>query len=470
VIEDDRVHPTLDDPVVTSVSESVGGPLGARAGRHPWWTPVRVVLALTALCFALGMVQKAPCFQDSWQDGDARYTHMCYSDLPYLYTGRGLAELNWPYSGDEQVRARYEVMEYPVGIAYFAWATAWVTHWANGSPDIEPRYALPPGSLFADEEVSREVRLFVVLSSLGFAAAALLSAWLLTRVNPRRPWDAALFALSPALALNALINWDLLVVVLVAGALWAWARGRPGLTGVLIGLGTATKLFPLLLLGGLLVICLRNRRMRDFAVAVVAAVAAWMLANLPAYLTGSEQWQVFWTFNADRGADLGSIWLVLTEGLDTTIDPGIVNAGSWLFLAAWCVGVLALGLKAPQTPRLAQLGFLVVAGFLLVNKVYSPQYVLWLLPLAVMARPRWRDQLIWQAGEVFYFASVWWYLGGDLDSAGGGNAGFYLLAIVLRMLSELWLVGIVARDVLRPELDPVDRDQSMTTRSNVVAV
>ena len=59
---DDRVHPTLDDPVVTALSEGVGGPVGERAGRHRWWTPVRVVLALTALCFALGMVQKASCY------------------------------------------------------------------------------------------------------------------------------------------------------------------------------------------------------------------------------------------------------------------------------------------------------------------------------------------------------------------------------------------------------------------------
>ncbi len=73
-------------------------------------------------------------------------------------------------------------------------------------------------------------------------------------------------------------------------------------------------------------------------------------------------------------------------------------------------------MRAPETPRLAQLGFLVVVGFLLVNKVYSPQYVLWLLPLAVIARPRWRDQLIWQGGEVFYFVMVWWYLGGDAGS------------------------------------------------------
>ena len=49
---------------------------------------------------------------------------MCYSDLPYLYTGRGFVELHWPYSDDAQVRAR-RVMEYPVGISYWAFGTAW---------------------------------------------------------------------------------------------------------------------------------------------------------------------------------------------------------------------------------------------------------------------------------------------------------------------------------------------------------
>ena len=468
---DERVHPTLDDPVVTALSEGVGGPVGEHAGRHPWWTPVRVVLALTAVCFAVGMFQKAPCFEDSWQNGDARYTQMCYSDLPYLYTGRGFAELNWPYSDDEEVRARYEVMEYPVGISYYAWATAWATHWLNGSPDLSPRYAQQADALFGSEDVAQEVRYYVVVNALGLAAVTLLSAWFLTKVNRRRPWDAAIFALSPALALSGLVNWDLLAVVFVAGALWAWARGRPLLTGVLIGLGTATKLFPLFLLGGLLVICLRDRRLRDFFVATSAAVIAWVLANLPAYLTGRDEWWVFWEFNADRGADLGSIWLVLDQARDTTVTAGTINDLSWVFFGGWCLAVLVLGLRAPETPRLAQLGFLVVAGFLLVNKVYSPQYVLWLLPLAVLARPRWRDQIVWQAGEGLYFASVWWYLGGHLDAAGGGDAGFYWVAIVLRLLAELYLVGMVVRDIWRPHQDPVRvSGQARTTRSNVVAV
>jgi uncharacterized membrane protein len=146
--------------------------------------------------------------------------------------------------------------------------------------------------------------------------------------------------------------------------------------------------------------------------------------------------------------------------------------------------VLVVGLLAPRTPRFAQLGFLIVAGFLIVNKVYSPQYVLWLLPLAVLARPRWRDQLIWQGCEVLYFAGVWWYLGGLLTAGGGGDQPFYWLTVVIRVLGELYLVGIVTRDLFAPRHDPVvmtqlaeeagrplpGDPQSTTVSSNVVVV
>ena len=47
--------------------------------------------------------------------------------------------------------------------------------------------------------MQREIRLFVAVNAVGCAVLALLTAWLLTGVNPRRPWDAATFALSPAL-------------------------------------------------------------------------------------------------------------------------------------------------------------------------------------------------------------------------------------------------------------------------------
>ena len=297
------------------------------------------------------------------------------------------------------------------------------------------------------------------------------------QVNPRRPWDA--LGSRPARAvLDRAGQLELLAVVLVAGALWAWARDRPVLTGVLIGLGVATKLYPLFLLGGLLVICLRQRRLVDLVRVTLAGLLAWLVANGPAYVTGPEQWKVFWSFNSERTADLGSIWLVLTQlpEPDLVISAHTINVVSWLFFLAWCLGVLVIGLRAPVTPRFAQLGFLIVAGFLLVNKVYSPQYVLWLLPLAVLARPRWRDLLIWQAGEVFYFCCVWWYLHGTLDSsAANGGAPVYWIAIVVRILCQLYLVGVVVRDIRKPWRDPVDRDdphdyEETSTLSKSVAV
>lgn len=437
-----------DDGVVRVLSEVAGGPSGEHSSGHRWWTPVRVLLALTAVVFALGMVQKTSCFDDTWTDSDTRFTHMCYSDLPYLYTGRGLAELAWPYSGDAEVRERYpEVMEYPVGISYWAWGTAWVAQQLAGAPDLEERRLQSPDTYFGDEAVQEEIRWFVVVNALGFALLALLSTWLLARTRPSRPWDALAFAAAPVLALTALVNWDLPAVALVAGALWAWSRERPLVTGVLIGLGTATKLYPLFLLGGVLVLAWRRRDLRPFGLAVLAAAATWLLVNLPAMLGGLEQWKVFWTFNSDRGADLGSLWLVAAQAFDLDISADTINTASLVLFGLWCLAVAAIGVLAPRTPTLAQLGLLVVVGFLLVNKVYSPQYVLWLLPLAVLAVPRLRDQLVWQGTEVLYFASVWWYLGDQLAPGGGEDAGFYWLAILVRVAGELYLVGLVVRDL-----------------------
>jgi len=283
----------------------------------------------------------------------------------------------------------------------------------------------------------------------------------LAGASPGRPWDAMAFALSPALMVTALVNWDLIAVLFTAGALWAWARGRPALAGVMVGLGLASKLYPVFLLGAFLVDALYprggRRRLDLWQRAVLGAAVAWFVVNLPALLTGPSAWKVFWTFNSGRGADLGSLWLVADQlGLHST--PHTINVVSGVLFAAACAAILVLGLRAPRRPRVAQIAFLVVAAFLLVNKVYSPQYVLWLLPLAVLARPRWRDLLVWQACELTYFAAVWIYLGGWLAPSAGDDPTAYQLAIVIRVLGELYLVALVVRDVWYPEESGLELD------------
>jgi uncharacterized membrane protein len=80
--------------------------------------------------------------------------------------------------------------------------------------------------------------------------------------------------------------------------------------------------------------------------------------------------------------------------------PGFAHVGTLnlvstaLFVLA-CVAITWVALTAPRPPGLAALCFLVVAAFLLVNKVWSPQYSLWLVPLAALAIPRWKPVLAW---------------------------------------------------------------------------
>ena len=110
-------------------------------------------------------------------------------------------------------------------------------------------------------------------------------------------------------------------------------------------------------------------------------------------------------------------------------------------------------LAAPVRPRVAQVAFLLVAGFLLLNKVYSPQYALWLLPLAVLARPRWRSLLVWQAGEALvWVVTMLHYLG---TANRGIEVEWFFLAVLLRDAVLVALMVLVVREVRRPDDDVV---------------
>ena len=397
------------------------------------------------------MVQKAPCGADDWGGGNSRYAQLCYTDLPYLYVSRGFAERHVPFTDSA---GRYPDLEYPVLIGYFAYAAAVVDQVVTGAEDVGARSSVPVSNVGADPQVEKERKAYFLVTAVLLAPFALLTAYFLAGAHRRRPWDAMAFAAAPALVLAGLVNWDLIAVACVAGAFWAWARGRPLVGGIFVGLGVAAKLYPLFLLGALLVVCIRRRRLTDVAWASVGAAASWLLVNLPAMLSDLDAWKGFWAFNSGRAADLGSLWLVWAHR-GHEVSAHTINVVSWVAFLAVCVGVLVLGLVATHPPRIAQLALLVLIGFLVVNKVYSPQYVLWLLPVAVLARPRWRDLLIWQAGEVFYFAMVWFYLGGYTASAtSGAQDSAYSVAILVRVAAELYLAAVVVRDVLRPWHDP----------------
>jgi uncharacterized membrane protein len=70
-------------------------------------------------------------------------------------------------------------------------------------------------------------------------------------------------------------------------------------------------------------------------------------------------------------------------------------------------------LQTVDVLKLAHVALFIMVAVMAVSKVYSPQYVLWLVPLAVIALIDKRDLAIfwfWQGAEVLYHLAIWQHL------------------------------------------------------------
>jgi uncharacterized membrane protein len=536
------VLPSSDDPVVAGAVEAIGGPPGkhARVGDRRFWTPIRVLLALTLLTSLLGFAQKAGCRDGSTWVHEHQYTRACYTDVVALYSAEGLSSGQKPY---------YEhPVEYPVVIGGVMSLTARLAgNLTSIFPDTPTKAAEKdlaktgsPAAQTAKDyaKANARGRHFYDLTWVLVTLCALIVTVTTAKLAGRRPWDAALFALSPALLLHATTNWDLIAMAFAGLGMLAWARRYPAVAGVLLGLATATKLYPVLFLVPLFFLCLRARKLRAWGLAAAMTLAVAVGVTAPVYLTAPsfvDQTKVlsspldrisadglsalkpsqtvyryqenatapvtftttpkvlngavvsapvtatnavyrFFELNKTRGADWDSLYLQLqhlhrdkgslktfTNPIasffsDTTVPPKRLNRVVAVLEVLAMAGLGLLILRARRRPRLPQVLFLAVTAFLLLNKVDSPQYVLWLVPLAALARPRWRPFLAWQAAEALVLlARFYFFVHNDKPGEGIGYGPFFA-AVLLRDVLLLVFAAFVVRDILRPELDPVRAD------------
>ena len=372
---------------------------------------LRVLLAAAAV-LGFGFLLKEPCAPDAWGGSAADYYRLCYSDIGPLYFLRGFADGVFPYFGSFD--GGY--LEYPVLIGLWAWLTAAL---------IGPFGA--------------SVVAFVHLTWAASAGMLLVTVWLLSKwsgLEGRAKW----FALSPALLLTVTINWDALAVLAAVAGLWWWQRNRPGWAGVAIGIGVAAKLYPALLLIPMLIDGYESGRWRAGARAALAAAGTWLAINLPFILFARDGWWEFFRFSRERGIDFGSPWLALRYLADLDFSTGFANLAG---VVAMAIAIAALFLLRKRLD-VATAGFALVAVFALVNKVYSPQYWLWLTPLAALSAVRLREFAIWQLAELGYFIGIWRYLLHYADPTWDGAIGdrTYGLVIAVHWLATAWLVGV----------------------------
>jgi uncharacterized membrane protein len=206
--------------------------------------------------------------------------------------------------------------------------------------------------------------------------------------------------------------------------------------------------------------------MRAFRTTMAAAAVAWLVVNVPVAIAAPAGWGTFYGLSATRPADWGSIWYYFETERWPFLGSLNLTALNLLSAGVFVVGCVLIGLlilAAPRRPRVPQVFFLVLAVFLLSNKVWSPQYVIWLVPLVVLCRPRFWAYAAWQVAEVSYFFAIWAYLitistvNGPVspESVGGIGPGVYFATLLARFAAVVILAALVVRDILQPEADLV---------------
>ncbi|HLU73515.1 MAG TPA: glycosyltransferase 87 family protein [Nonomuraea sp.] len=406
------------------------GPFLARAVPY---LPLGLFAALGA---TLAYLMRLPCRNGGWNDQVSTYTNFCYTDIYPLYFDRQLA-FQSPYFADVPFDKH---VEYPVVLGEVMQVVAWIARWLER------------------DVVGQAVRFYditVVLMGLCLVVGVVLMAAV---AGPARRWDALWYALAPAVVLAAYINWDLVAGALSMGMLLAWARKRQELAGVLLGLAIATKFYPLMFIGALFLLTWRTGRWQPFLVTMGWTAGTWVAVNLPFMVFAWDGWRRFYVFSQERGVDWGSPWLFFQNKGWPVLGSGDVSTLGMVSLALLCLGIAVLTLTAPRRPRLAQICFLALAAFMMTNKVWSPQFVLWLVPLAVLARPNWKPLALWQVAEVWYFFAIWLYLLNQpplsrTDLGIGDDT--YFTAVWGRIITIAILMAFVVRDILRPEKDLV---------------
>jgi uncharacterized membrane protein len=473
--DDGRDMPSRTDVIGRALSNTVGGPVGRHAliGRTRFMTPLRVMFIIALLFLAFGYTTKAACLQSTgtgapdqrvavWENNRAYY-EFCYSDTVPLYTAEMLNLGKFPYKsswtevdGTGMPRTQYDgspairYMEYPVLTGLYQYVSMAL---AKTYTALTKLTSIP---------ITAEVVMFFNISALGLALAWLATVWATAKMAGRRIWDAAVVAGSPLLIFHAFTNFDALAAACAAGAMLAWTRRRPAVAGVLIGIGVALKLYPLLLFVPLLLLGLRTGRLRDVVRSALMAVATWLAVNLPIMVMFPRGWAEFFILNTRRGDDMDSLYNVVKSftgwrGFDTELGfwepPTVLNGVSAVLFVLCCAGIGYVALTAKQRPRLAQLAFLVVAAFLLTNKVWSPQYSLWLVPLAALALPHRRVLLAWMTVDALVWVPRMLYLHGEANM--GLPQEWFTTMVLLRDIAVMALCALVIRQIYRPERDLV---------------
>jgi len=372
----------------------------------------RSLITLVLLSSLISFLKFNHCRNNDFSSPD-NYIHACYTDIPALFFERGLNTNTFPYL------SAANSMEYPPVTGLIAWAISFIT--PNSS-----------NVLYFDLNI-----LFLIMMYF-------ISALILKALAPKYLY---LFLASPAVIASLFINWDLIAVASALFTVYFFEKKKYEESAILLGVSIATKFFPIVMLLPIAIIFYRRKQIKQLSRYLFTTAILWLAINLPIAVFYFDGWWRFFKLNIERGADFGSIWYGLSLlNLDISNLDLIYPLLSIILFIALAIYLL----KLDKIPNLAHITFFAVVIFTTFGKVYSPQYVLWLTPFAVIAITNSRQQVsfwFWQITEIIYHLAIWQYLALYSGAKYGLPDNGYVIATLLRVVGVCTFTFILMRDL-----------------------
>ena len=395
------------------------------------------------------------CTEHQW-DG-FQYRHSCYNDIYALYFFRDLQPsatgkhpARFPYIDSTAAsRLQQHDIEYPVGTGLYMGAVA--------------------------KETSTPTAYFNA-TAVGLAIAGIVAVWAtaLTAADQSR---ALYVALAPTILLYAFLNWDLLAVATTALAFLALQRKRTVAAGVALGVGASTKLYPGFLLPVFMIAVWRRRSdpsrrgaaafLRETRGLLGGAIVSAAVMNVPILFANPRGWWYPWSFQSDRFPNFETVWYMVYRHLGRYasqtfwFDPhgyprylNLATGGAFLLFAGWLVSAE----MRREHFRIANAAFGVLALWLMTAKVFSPQYMLWLLPFFALIEIPWYGFVAFVVSDLGVWATIAWYLLALQYQPGAAPArlNYLEVAVFARYLMLGWLLWMSRRSAEQLDEGPVE--------------
>lgn len=436
--------------------EFIGGKLGryAQVGTQRYWTPLRVLLMFAVIFLGLAYLSKAYCLESvlpgaglsgagsagssggagattgageallNWS-GNRQYTAACYSDTIAGYTQ---FSHNFPYNVPVA-----DAPKSPVLSTLFGWIMYWISAMVGVVVRLVGLQIAPPVVYFAVTAVTLSILWMITVR-------------IMVDLTGSRVWDTLLLTCSPVVIVHAFTHWEILSITTVVGALWCLSRQHFGYAGVFIGLGISAQIWPVFLLLALYIIAGRNDQWWETLRCTEFTILSWAAINIPVAVLFPHTWFRYFVDVYLQMWDWQSGFALLIRetnwlGFDRATTLNLVTVGMFSVLLVMIIAVIA---QSPSTPGVPEVTLLLLVAWLLSTKEWSSQFSLWLVPIIVLAVPKWRLVFAWGAVEaVLWYVQALHMLGKDHLGLPGGMLDFML---IIRGGLLLMLVWVMLRD------------------------